>query len=160
MLLQVAALGSISRPRIFYRAIHIDLSSDKTLDLQVAALGSMSILSSTAKDADASPPEWIAAALRCLEATDALVREAGLVALESLVPPADPHFISALLPRVYAHHLRPPAGGKWGPGAGMGGESGVGEAGRRGGGGLGAKPAGQSLKDSIIPAAAPSRPWR
>jgi hypothetical protein len=135
-------------------------TGDSEPDLQVTALGTMSILSATAKDADASPPEWIAAALGCLEAPDALVREAALVALESLVPPADPHLISSLLPRVYAHHLRPPAGGRWEPAAGVGGGSGLGEAGRRGGGMLGAKPAGQSLKDAIIPAAAPSRPWR
>ena len=137
-------------------------TGDVEPDLRVAALGAMSILAaSPTPNAAGGPAVWLQSALASLEDDDGMVREAALLALQALAPPADVALISNLLPRIYHHHLRGAASAAQSSAASpLGGRSplqGEGAGARRG---PGAKAPGRSLRDSIIPAAAPSRPWR
>ena len=84
-----------------------------------------------------------------------MVREAALLALQALVPSADETLIAQLLPRIYYYHLALTSSAAESSAASP--IPGAGAPGRRG---VGANAPGRSLKDSIIPAAAPSRPWR
>ena len=86
---------------------------------------------------------------------DGMVREAALLALQALVPSADETLIAQLLPRIYYYHLALTSSAAESSAASP--IPGAGAPGRRG---VGANAPGRSLKDSIIPAAAPSRPWR
>ena len=84
-----------------------------------------------------------------------MVREAALLALQALAPSADETLIAQLLPRIYYYHLALTSSAAESSAASP--IPGAGAPGRRG---VGANAPGRSLKDSIIPAAAPSRPWR
>jgi hypothetical protein len=134
-------------------------AGDVEPDLRVAALGAMSILAaSPARGTAGGPAIWLQSALASLEDEDGMVREAALLALQALAPSADEALIAQLLPRIYLYHLALTSSAAQSSAASpIPGGKGRGGAGCRG---AGANAPGRSLKESIIPAAAPSRPWR